>query len=136
MPALSFLTLAEVVEIHKDQIDRYGGHSEIRDYTLLCSAVAAPKATWDGEYLNSDIFEMAAAYVFYICQDHPFIDGNKRTALAAGLVFLEVNGISIIDENGKLYDAVMRIASGQWSKSEMVTILRGLAKVFHKQKGE
>ncbi len=126
MKALLFLTLAEVVEIHKDQIDRYGGHSEIRDYNLLRSAVSAPKATWNGEYLNNDIFEMAAAYIFYICQDHPFMDGNKRTALTAGLVFLEVNGVSIMDENGDLYQAVMGIASGKLGKSEMVAILREL----------
>jgi death-on-curing protein len=70
---------------------------------------------------------MAAAYIFYICQDHPFIDGNKRTALAAGLVFLQVNGISIMDEKGELYHAVMRIALGQMGKSEVAPILRGLA---------
>lgn len=126
MKALLFLTLAEVIEIHKDQINKYGGHPEIRAYDSLRSAVFAPKATWDGEYLNSDIFEMAAAYIFYICQDHPFMDGNKRTALTTGLVFLEINGVSIMDENGALYRAVMGIASGELGKSEMVTILRGL----------
>ncbi|MEA4924198.1 MAG: type II toxin-antitoxin system death-on-curing family toxin [Syntrophomonadaceae bacterium] len=126
MKAVLFLTLAEVVEVHKDQIDRYGGHPGIRDYDLLSSAVAAPKATWNGEYLNNDIFEMAAAYIFYICQDHPFVDGNKRTALASGLVFLEINDISIMDEKGNLYPAVMSIALGQLNKTEMAAILRGL----------
>jgi death-on-curing protein len=129
MKALLFLTLAEVVEIHKDQIDRYGGHPGIRDYDLLSSAIAAPQATWNSEYLNSDILEMAAAYIFYICQDHPFIDGNKRTALASGLVYLEINGISIMDENGALYPAVMSIALGQLGKSEMAAVLRGLVNI-------
>lgn len=122
-----FLTLAEVLEIHKDQIDRYGGHPQIRDCNLLRSAVAAPEATWDGEYLNRDIFEMAAAYIFYVCQDHPFIDGNKRTGLAAGLVFLELNKITILDENGVLFDTVMGVASGTLGKAELVAILRELA---------
>lgn len=126
MKAVLFLPLAEVVEIHKDQIDRYGGHSGIRDYGLLSSAVAAPMAAWNAEYLNNDIFEMAAAYIFYICQDHPFVDGNMRTALASGLVFLEINGISIMDEKGELYPAVMSIALGQLGKTEIVTVLREL----------
>jgi len=126
MRAVLFLTLAEVIEIHKDQIDKYGGHPGVRDHNLLSSAVAAPKASWSGTYLNSDLFEMAAAYIFHICQDHPFIDGNKRTALASGLVFLEINGISIEDEKGELYSVVMNIAMGQLGKTEIAKILREL----------
>ncbi|MEQ8202026.1 MAG: type II toxin-antitoxin system death-on-curing family toxin, partial [Syntrophomonadaceae bacterium] len=121
------LTLAEIVEIHQDQISRYGGSREIRDYNLLRSAVAAAQATWNGEFLNRTVFEMAAAYIFYICQDHPFIDGNKRTALAAGLVFLELNDIIVTDKNGDLYPAVIRLASGDLGKSEIAAILRKLA---------
>lgn len=121
-----FFTLAEVMEIHKDQIGRYGGHSEIRDYDLLRSSAAAPQATWDGLYLNSNLFEMAAAYIYYICQDHPFVDGNKRTALASGLVFLELNGITIEDPGGLLYMYIMNLASGKMSKNELESILKNL----------
>lgn len=126
---LNFLTLAEVIEIHKDQIERYGGHPGLRDYDLLCSAIAMPEASFGGKYLHLDIFEMAAAYVFYICQDHPFIDGNKRTGLACGLVFLEINGITIIDDVGILYETVMSVASGKLKKVDLAKIFRKLYQI-------
>jgi len=117
-----FLNLAEVIEIHKDQIERYGGHPGLRDYHLLCSAVAMPEASFAGDYLHIDIFEMAAAYVYHLCKNHPFVDGNKRTALACGLVFLEINGITIIDETGTLYKAVKSVATGELDKVSMSKI--------------
>jgi death-on-curing protein len=124
MKKIYFLTLAEVIEIHSDQIKRYGGRAGIRDITLLSSAVAMPYASFSGDFLYSDIYEMATAYAFHICQNHPFIDGNKRTALASALVFLELNGISISDPEDKLYDSMMNIASGKMTKEEFADILR------------
>jgi death-on-curing protein len=126
MNGILFLSIGEVVEIHKDQVERFGGHPGIRDNGLLCSAVAVPEATFSGKYLNTDLFEMAAAYIFYICQDHPFIDGNKRTALATGLVFLELNGVTITDGNGILYAAVMELATGNIGKANIAELLRNL----------
>lgn len=126
MKKIVFLSLAEVVEIHTDQIQRYGGKEGVRDMNLLSSAVAMPPTSFSGSFLHSDIYEMAAAYAFHICQNHPFIDGNKRTALASALVFLELNGISLFDPKGKLYDAVIFLASGRLDKSEFAKILRGL----------
>lgn len=126
MKEITFLTLAEVVEIHADQVQRYGGSDGVRDMNLLSSAVAMPYASFSGSFLHSDIYEMAAAYAFHICQNHPFIDGNKRTALASSLVFLELNGISVLDAGGKLYDAMIAIANGQMSKLEFVIILKHL----------
>jgi death-on-curing protein len=126
---LVFLTLAEVIEIHNDQIERYGGHPGIRDYGLLCSAVAMPEASFGGNYLHIDAFEMAAAYVFHICKNHPFFDGNKRTGLACCLVFLEMNGITILDDAGRLYQSVMAIAFGELDKAGMSKILRKLHQV-------
>jgi len=123
MTNITFLTLAEVVDIHKDQIARYGGGSGIRDIGLLSSAVAMPYASFSSEFLHRDIYEMAAAYAFHICQNHPFVDGNKRTALASALVFLELNGIIISDEGGKLYDAMIAIANGGMNKTEFAKIL-------------
>jgi death-on-curing protein len=70
----------------------HGGRPGLRDATLLESAVAAPQATFEGEPLIADPVEIAAAYLFYLCRNHPFVDGNKRTALAACLVFLAANG--------------------------------------------
>lgn len=88
----AFLTLAEVINIHADQIQHYGGGEGIRDIELLSLAVAMPYVSFSEQFLHADIFEMAAAYAFHISQNHPFIDGNKRTALASALVFLEMNG--------------------------------------------
>ncbi len=121
-----FLSLAEIVEIHSDQIKRYGGREGIRDMDLLGSAVAMPYAYFHCGFLHNDIYEMAAAYAFHICQNHPFFDGNKRTALASAIVFLEMNGISISDHEGKLYDAMMSLASENIGKEEFARILRNL----------
>ena len=127
MKKITFLTLAEVIGIHSNQIKLYGGKEGIRDISLLSSAIAMPYATFSGEYLHRDIYEMAAAYAFHICQNHAFIDGNKRTALASSLVFLELNGISIADPEEKLYEAMIKIASGKLSKESFAEILRSLA---------
>lgn len=121
-----FLTLAEVVEIHADQIQRYGGQSGVRDLALLKSALAQPEAFFAGEWLHGDVHEMAAAYAYHLCQNHPFNDGNKRTALAAALVFLELNGIGILDPKGRLNSAMFRMASGGMSKADFAKLLREL----------
>ena len=86
-------TVDAVKEIHREVLAAHGGAAGIRDETLLESAVAAPQASMMGQSLISDPIEIAAAYLFYICRNHPFLDGNKRTALAACLVFLEENGL-------------------------------------------
>lgn len=94
MPKKSFLHLsAEAVKaIHDEVLAAHGGSPGLRDTALLESAVAAPQATYGGAPLLKDTVEIAAAYLFYLCSNHPFVDGNKRTALAACLVFLEANG--------------------------------------------
>jgi len=91
--ALKHLTVEAVKAIHREVLIAHGGAPGIRDQTLLESAVAAPQATITGQPLISDPIEIAAAYLFYICRNHPFVDGNKRTALAACLVFLEGNDL-------------------------------------------
>src|SRR5208283_148002 len=87
------LTASAVRAIHAEVIAANGGSEGLRDEGLLESAVAAPRATFGGEPLMRDAGEIAAAYLFYLCRNHPFVDGNKRTALAACLVFLEANGL-------------------------------------------
>lgn len=126
MKKILFLTLAEVLEIHSSQIKQYGGSDGVRDINLLSSAVAMPYASFSGDFLHRNIYEMAAAYAFHICQNHPFIDGNKRTALASALVFIELNGISISDPEEKLYNAMMDIVSGKITKEDFAKILRSL----------
>jgi death-on-curing protein len=92
-PDWKHLTAAAVRAIHTEVIAAHGGSEGLRDEGLLESAVAAPQATFGGEPLMQNANEIAAAYLFYLCRNHPFVDGNKRTALAACLVFLDVNGL-------------------------------------------
>ena len=121
-----FLTLAEVIEVHVDQIRRYGGQAGLRALGLLQSALAQPQASFAGQWLNNDLYAMAGAYAYHLCQNHPFIDGNKRTALASALVFFELNGISLLDPRGRLKNAMFRIASGKMKKEEFERLLRKL----------
>ena len=90
---LLHLTATAVKAIHAEVLAAHGGSPGIREEALLESAVAAPQTTMMGQPLISDPIEIAAAYLFYLCRNHPFNDGNKRTALAACLVFLETNNL-------------------------------------------
>lgn len=121
-----FLTLAEVIDVHGDQIRRYGGQTGLRDLGLLESALAQPQASFGGQWLHEDLYAMAAAYAYHLCQNHPFLDGNKRAALATALVFLELNGVSLLDPRGRLKDAMLRMASGKVSKADFALVLRKL----------
>ena len=121
-----FLTLAQVVEIHADQIRRYGGQDGIRDLGLLDSALAQPEASFAGEWLHRDIDDMAAAYAYHLCQNHPFIDGNKRAALGCALIFLGLNGRVVSDPKELLKDAMYRVASGKMHKTPLAELLRSL----------
>ena len=126
MKAPIFLTLAEVIDIHANQIELYGGQKGVRDLGFLQSALAQPEASFAGQWLHEDIFLMTAAYAFHICQNHPFFDGNKRTALASALIFLELNNISIDDPQLKLLEATLNIAKGNLNKQQFAQILKKL----------
>jgi len=91
--SLAFLSVDAVMAIHAEVLAAHGGRRGLRDRALLESAVAAPQASFDGKPLLANPIEIAAAYLFYLCRNHPFADGNKRTALASCLVFLDVNGL-------------------------------------------
>lgn len=122
----SFLTLAEVIEVHADQIRRYGGQEGVRDFGLLESALAQPEASFGGEWLHGSLHAMAAAYAYHLCQNHPFIDGNKRTALTCALVFLDLNEITLRDPQGLLKDAMLQVASGRLTKADLLKLLQRL----------
>ena len=122
-----FLTLDDVLLIHDEQIEAYGGIQGIRDKGLLESAVMMPQASFGGEYLHKDLFEMAAAYAFHIAENQPFLDGNKRTALVSALVFLDINGFEILDEGMKLYEAMIAIANKEMDKSDLAELLKNLS---------
>ena len=119
-----FLTLDEVLGIHADQIRRYGGRPGLRDLGLLQSALGMPETTFEGEFLHGTVFEKAAAYLFHIARNHPFVDGNKRTALMCALVFLGLNGRRLEAEPEALYELVDGAAAGSVDKAEVAVFLR------------
>ena len=121
-----FLTVAEVLEIHSEQLNAHGGIHGIRDQSLLESAVMTPQASFGGEYLHQDIFEMAAAYAFHIAENQPFLDGNKRTALVSALAFLDWNGYIVLDPGGLLYTILIDIANHSADKADLADLLRTL----------
>lgn len=121
-----FLTDEVVLTIHRDQLELFGGAQGIRDLGLLASALAQPRMTFDREYLHGDRYAMAAAYMFHIIRNHPFVDGNKRTGLIAALVFLGLNGIAVDREQGELYELAIAVAEGRLDKPAMAQALRRL----------
>lgn len=124
MDHIEFLGLDDVLEIHRDQIEHYGGSLGIRDMGLLQSAVAMPAAGFGDQYLHQDIFEMAAAYLFHITQNHPFVDGNKRTGAVAAIVFLAMNDIEVVADADDLEVFVRSVATGQSDKAAAAAFLR------------
>jgi len=114
---------------HERQIARYGGSTGIRDIGLLESALAMPQASFGGTYLHTDHYAMAAAYLFHIVSNHPFIDGNKRTGMVAALTFLDMNGYWFNEKAEKNLDAaleelVLSVARGETEKDEIVAFFR------------
>jgi death on curing protein len=118
-----FLTLDEVLSIHADQIRRYGGSHGLRDMGLLQSALAMPQASFGGAYLHTSPAEMAAAYLFHVASNHPFVDGNKRAALAAALAFLWLNDRRLEADEDELVELVMGIAASRLGKSDAAVFI-------------
>lgn len=121
---LEFLSLDDALALHADQNRRYGGEGGLLDVSLLGSALATPRATFDSDYLHPTIFEMAAAYLYHACQNHPFIDGNKRTALATSLSFLWLNDYEVVVEADELTELVFGVAKGEITKADVAVFLR------------
>jgi death-on-curing protein len=117
---VKFLTLSEILLILDDQIKNYGGMYGIRDINLLSSAIYMPESSFGGQYLHETIPAMAAAYAFHICQNHPFIDGNKRVALASSLVFLDINGYEFNCKDQMLYNKILDLAKGETKKENLI----------------
>ena len=125
---VEFLHIDEVLAIHRDQIERYGGQMGVRDVGLLESAVAMPRASFGGETLHQDIFQMAAAYLFHIAQNHPFFDGNKRTGAVAAIVFLALNDIELKADEEGLEAITLAVAQGKAGKDEVAEFFRKIAR--------
>jgi len=124
---IDFLSVDDVLAMHEEQIQLFGGSMGIRDRGGLESAVAMPAATFDGQLLHDDIFLMAAAYAFHIAENQPFIDGNKRAALNAALVFLDINGWLVVDPDMHLADAMLRLSERSLDKRGLADTFRQLA---------
>jgi death-on-curing protein len=114
------LSLDEVLEIHAQQIERYGGSPGLRDAAGLESAIATPQATFGGEFLHASIPAMAAAYLFHLCQNHPFLDGNKRVGANAAITFLLMNNWEPAFDEEELVDVALSVASGRLSKQQLI----------------
>jgi death on curing protein len=123
-----FLTMSEVLLIHEDQIRRYGGTYGLRDPGLLSSALAMPLASFKGDFIHKGLLEQAAAYACHLCQNHPFLDGYKRVALASALVFLDLNGVELEDPEGRLYPLMVGVAEGKKKKEDVAKVFKRLMK--------
>ena len=124
-----FLTLEQVLEIHRIQLELFGGQEGLRDPSALESAIAQPEAGFGEQYFHSFPYGMAAAYAFHIAENQPFVDGNKRTALDSALTFLEANGVVIEDAEMSLFQAMIDLGNKRLSKAD-------LTKTFEKLVGK
>jgi death on curing protein len=119
-----FLSLDEVLEIHRQQIEFYGGSAGLRDPAALESAIAQPEATFGGDWLHPGMAEMAAAYLFHLCQNHAFIDGNKRVAANAAITFLLMNDWEPLFDEAEMVTTVLSVASGVMDKDALTALMR------------
>ena len=118
-----FLTVADVLILHRDQLDLFGGQDGVRDEGALESAVMMAQQGAFGQFHHEDLFQMAAAYAYHIAESQAFVDGNKRTALSSAIQFLGMNGREVLDPKDKLYEAMIAIATHDLDK-------QGLGKLF------
>ncbi len=124
MPDPIFVTIDEVAVIHLNQIELYGGDTGLRDPNGLASALAQPQTTFSGKFLHGDLFAMAAAYLFHLVQNHPFVDGNKRVGTVTALVFLDINGVQIEADEDELVELVLEVAQGKVNKDTIAAFLK------------
>jgi len=120
------LTIDDVKEIHDLVIAEFGGSRGVRDEGLLHSAVAAAQATVGGESPFADLTEVAAAYLFYLCRNHSFIDGNKRTAMTAAIVFLRLNSVGVVPDSDKWEALILDVAASRVDRDAATQHLKAL----------
>ena len=120
----TFLSVDHILFIHRRMIEEFGGDATVRDCGLLESAVMMPAARFGGEFLHVDIPSMAGAHLFHLCKNHPFVDGNKRTAIASAEMFVLLNEMYLAATNEELLDLTLGVAEGRISKDETITFFR------------
>ena len=116
-----YLTFEQVILIHQDQIDRYGGSHGIRDLALLESAVFRPQSSFDQHELYPSFFEKAAALFHSLINNHAFVDGNKRTGTASLLIFLEINRYRLYCDQDALVKFVLDVIEKKLSIIDIAT---------------
>jgi death on curing protein len=121
---VTFLSVAQVLSIHDRMILEFGGDAAVRDQGLLESAVAMPAAQFGGKYLHDGLPAMAAAYLFHLCKNHAFVDGNKRTALVAAEMFLLLNDLRVPATNQEMERLTLGVADGGISKQQLTDFFR------------
>ena len=119
MNEITFLEFGDIIEIHDIALKKYGGSPGIRDVNLLLSAIYQPQQTFESKFLYDSISKMAAVYAYHIAENQPFIDGNKRTAFAASLVFLKLNSHHLSATNEEVYQLFVDLANKMISKEEL-----------------
>ena len=122
------LTIDVVREIHEEGLRRFGGLRGVRDENLLASAALTPQSSFGGKSPYADLIDVAGAYLFYICRNHPFLDGNKRTAMMAAIVFLRLNGIESAPDSGRWERLMLDVAESKVERQETTERLRKLVK--------
>lgn len=127
------LTVDIVKAIHKAAIEEFGGLHGLRDEGLLHSAVAAPQATFGGQSPYADVIEIAAAYLFYLCRNHAFNDGNKRVAMASAIVFLRLNGVEPAPDSDEWENLMLDVAASRLDRDQTTAHLRNLIKAPDKR---
>ena len=127
------LRVGIVREIHTEAIKQFGGLKGVRDENLLASAVLTPQSSFGGKSPYTDIVDVAAAYLFYICRNHPFIDGNKRTAMMAEIVFLRLNGIEPTPDSQRWEKLMFDVAEAKLDRNATTRRLRKLLKSLRKR---
>lgn len=118
------LTVEDIVLLHDQQIDEFGGLKGIRDKGLLEQLATAPYQSFGGQELYPDIYDKAIKYLFGFAQYQVFLDGNKRTAVSTMLAFLFLNGILVMMPSKKLYDMTMQIANHQYDEEDAKDIIK------------
>src|SRR5262245_6313439 len=124
MGKIHFLSVQEVIHMHRVQIMKLGGIHGIRDFSLLESAIKMPQMGIDDQYFHADIPAQAAAYLYHLVKNHPFFDGNKRTGAITALVFLDSNNINFVCTNDEIYIVTMQIAMSQITKDQLANFFR------------
>lgn len=120
-----FLTLEQIQYLHRLSLEAHGGQDGLRDQAAFASAAAQPHNTW--HYAHGDLFDVAAAYAFHLAESQAFIDGNKRTGMAAALVFLKINGVAVGQATEPLHEAMIQISKREIAKPELAALLRHLS---------